>query len=115
MNKEQEGNKGAKPNPATEKNWYGETLTEEERSELVKRIMALPENMIDELWFRIGYILASHGSNKAISPEDVKKIKKSEKEAWRSFEPVFEEAHIYRIKTFLDEVEIECGIRKHGE
>lgn len=74
--------------------------------------MALPDKMIDELWFRIGYVESAHGTNKALSPENIKRIKESEKAAQSFFVSLFEETHIYRIRTFLDEVELECGIQK---
>ena len=97
------------------RNFYNESITKDEQSDLVKRIMALPDKMIDELWFRIGYIESAHGTNKALSPENIKRIKGSEKAAQSFFVSVFEETHIYRIKTFLDEVELECGIQRPKE
>ncbi len=93
-------------------NWYHETITEKEYNDILGRIMKLPEDKIDELWFRVGYIHSNKGENKAIKPSDVKRIKESEDAARSFFVPLFEETHIYRIKTFLDEVEIECGIQK---
>ncbi|MEM4097745.1 MAG: hypothetical protein QXS81_03575 [Candidatus Micrarchaeaceae archaeon] len=65
----------------TVRNEYSEKVEEKTINALAKRIKKLSPSAIDELWFRVGFIYADHGKNKAISEESIKEIKSSDKSA----------------------------------
>ena len=60
------------------KNEFGEEIYEVDLIEYTKRIRRLPDNKIDELWFKCGFNISDNGSSfKAIRKSEINKIRKS--------------------------------------
>lgn len=86
-------------------NELGEGLTNKEISELASRVRKLPEKSIDELWFRLHFIYTEKGQNKAMSPENMVLIKKSQNGAEILVENLFTEESISDIRRELEKIE----------
>lgn len=89
----------------TETNEFGEIVKRSELKKIAKRIIALPDDMIDELWFRIGFIYAERGTNKAVPDRFIKRIKESMEEAESALDALFTESRIELIRKELCAVE----------
>lgn len=63
------------------RNEYSEKVEEKTINAIAKKIKKLSPSAIDELWFRVGFIYANRGKNKAISEKSIKEIKSSDKSA----------------------------------
>lgn len=60
------------------KNEFGEEFTGEEIKEITNKILKLPDKLIDELFFRCGFIYSEH-TMKALSQENIDDIRNDER------------------------------------
>lgn len=61
------------------KNEFGETFEEEEIKEITQRILKLSDKLIDELFYRCGFIYEPH-KFKALNEDNIEEIRNDEKE-----------------------------------
>jgi predicted S18 family serine protease len=86
-------------------NEFHETITKDKLAAIAKRVRALPDATIDELWFSVGFIYSEKGSNKAISQKEIKQLKKSEANAEMFVAHLFQETKVNDIEKELRKLE----------
>ena len=84
-------------------NDFGEEITDDEIEEIIDRVVKLPDESIDELFYSLGIVFVDHKKYKALLDDDIEDIRKNRSKSVIS--SLLSEAPIGDIMDKLKELE----------